>query len=109
VKAGTVDFGASDAALSDAALKDMPRRVVHIPTVGGAVVLAYNLPGFDGRIQLTPELVAGIYLGDITTWNDKRIAAGEPRRDHARGARSSPCTARTAAAPRTSSRSTCHR
>jgi phosphate transport system substrate-binding protein len=78
VKAGTVDFGASDAALSDAALKDMPRRVVHIPTVGGAVVLAYNLPGFEGRMQLTPELVAGIYLGDITTWNDKRIAAANP-------------------------------
>src|SRR6185436_18122064 len=78
VKSGTVDFGASDAAISDAALKDMPRRVVHIPTVGGAVVLAYNLPGFEGRIQLTPELVAGIYLGDITTWNDKRIAAANP-------------------------------
>ena len=78
VKSGTVDFGASDAAISDAALKDMPRRVVHVPTVGGAVVLAYNLPGFEGRVQLTPELVAGIYLGDITTWNDKRIAAANP-------------------------------
>jgi phosphate transport system substrate-binding protein len=78
VKAGTVDFGASDAALSDAALKDMPRRVVHIPTVGGAVVLAYNLPGFNGRIQLTPDLVAGIYLGEITTWNDKKIVAANP-------------------------------
>ena len=78
VKAGTVDFGASDAALSDAALKDMPRKVVHIPTVGGAVVLAYNLPGFDGKIQLTPDLVAGIYLGEITTWNDKKIAAVNP-------------------------------
>jgi len=78
VKAGTVDFGASDAALSDAALKDMPRRVVHVPTVGGAVVLAYNLPGFDARLQLTPDLVAGIFLGTITTWNDKRIAAENP-------------------------------
>jgi phosphate transport system substrate-binding protein len=48
VKSGTVDFGASDAAISDAALKDMPRRVVHIPTVGGAVVLAYNLPRLRG-------------------------------------------------------------
>ena len=78
VKAGTVDFGASDAALSDAALKDMPRKVVHIPTVGGAVVLAYNLPGFDGKIQLTPDLVSAIYLGAITTWNDKKLAAANP-------------------------------
>jgi len=78
VKAGTVDFGASDAALSDAALKDMPRRVVHVPMVGGAVVLAYNLPGFDGRIQLTPDVLAAIYLGSITTWNDKKLAAVNP-------------------------------
>ena len=78
VKSGTVDFGASDAAISDAALKDMPRRVVHVPTVGGAVVLAYNLPGFSGRLQLTPDVLTAIYLGSITTWNDKRIAAVNP-------------------------------
>jgi phosphate transport system substrate-binding protein len=78
VKAGTVDFGASDAALSDQQLKDMPRKVVHIPTVAGAVVLAYNLPGFNGTLKLTPELVSGIYLGKITTWNDKRLAAVNP-------------------------------
>jgi phosphate transport system substrate-binding protein len=78
VKAGTVDFGASDAALSDQQLKDMPRKVVHIPTVAGAVVLAYNLPGFNGTLKLTPELISGIYLGKITTWNDKRLAAANP-------------------------------
>ncbi|HTR97255.1 MAG TPA: phosphate ABC transporter substrate-binding protein PstS [Candidatus Acidoferrales bacterium] len=78
VKAGTVDFGASDAALSDAQLKDMPRRVLHIPTVAGAVVLAYDLPGFNGTLHLTPELVAGIYLGKITSWNDRRIVAANP-------------------------------
>ena len=78
VKAGTVDFGASDAALSDQQLKDMPRKVVHIPTVAGAVVLAYNLPGFNGTLKLTPELISGIYLGKITTWNDKRLAAVNP-------------------------------
>jgi phosphate transport system substrate-binding protein len=78
VKAGTVDFGASDAALSDAQLKDMPRRVVHFPTVAGAVVLAYNLPGSGRPLQLTPEILAGIYLGKITTWNDKRIVAANP-------------------------------
>jgi phosphate transport system substrate-binding protein len=78
VKAGTVDFGASDAALSDAALKDMPRRVLHVPTVGGAVVLAYNLSGLKGTLKLTPELVTGIWMGRISTWNDKRIAAANP-------------------------------
>src|SRR5439155_10739922 len=78
VKAGTVDFGASDAALSNDRLKEMPRRVVHIPTVAGAVALAYNLPGFSGSLQLTPDLVAAIYLGNITTWNDKRLAASNP-------------------------------
>jgi phosphate transport system substrate-binding protein len=78
VKAGTVDFGASDAALSDARLKEMPRPVVHFPTVAGAVVLAYNLPGLAQPLKLTPELVAGVYLGKITTWNDKRIAAANP-------------------------------
>jgi phosphate transport system substrate-binding protein len=78
VKAGTVDFGASDAAMSDQALQDMPRKVLHFPTVAGAVVLAYNLPGFDKPVRLTPELVTGIYMGTITTWNDKRIAAANP-------------------------------
>jgi phosphate transport system substrate-binding protein len=78
VKAGTVDFGASDAALSDATLKDLPRRVLHFPTVAGAVVLAYNLPGLKGALQLTPDVILGIYLGRITAWNDRRIAAGNP-------------------------------
>jgi phosphate transport system substrate-binding protein len=78
VKAGTVDFGASDAALTDAQLRDMPRPIVHIPTVGGAVALAYNLPGFTAALNLTPELITGIYMGRITTWNDKRLAAANP-------------------------------
>jgi phosphate transport system substrate-binding protein len=77
VKAGTVDFGASDAALSNAQLKDMPRRVVHIPTVGGAVALAYNLPGVN-VLKLTPDAIVGMYIGKITMWNDKRIAAANP-------------------------------
>jgi phosphate transport system substrate-binding protein len=78
VRAQTVDFGASDAPLSNAALKDMPRRVVHFPTVAGAVVLAYNLPGLPRPLRLTPEIVAGIYFGRITLWNDARIAAANP-------------------------------
>ncbi len=78
VKAGTVDFGASDAALSNDRLKEMPRRVIHFPTVGGAVVLAYNLPGVGGTLKLTPDAIVGIYMGTITTWNDKRVAAANP-------------------------------
>ncbi len=75
VKAGTVDFGASDAPLSNAQLKDMPRRIIQFPTVAGAEALAYNLPGFSGQLKLTPEVLAAIYMGKITTWNDKRLQA----------------------------------
>ncbi len=78
VKAGTVDFGASDAALSNDRLKEMPRKVLHFPTVGGAVALVYNLPDLKAPLRLTPEVLAGIYLGKITAWNDRRIAAANP-------------------------------
>ena len=78
VKAGTVDFGASDAALSNARLKEMPRKVLHFPTVAGAVVLSYNLPSVTQPLKLTPEAIVGIYMGKITMWNDKRIAATNP-------------------------------
>jgi phosphate transport system substrate-binding protein len=78
VRAGTVDFGASDAPMTDAVMKDMPRKVVHFPTVAGAVVLVYNLPGFDARLKLTPDLLAAIEMGKITVWNDPRLAAANP-------------------------------
>ena len=78
VKAGTVDFGASDAALSNQRLKEMPRAVLHFPTAAGAVVLAYNLSDVSAPINLTPEAIAGIFLGKITMWNDKAIAAANP-------------------------------
>src|SRR5439155_10571011 len=78
VKAGTVDFGASDAALSNDRLKEMPRKVVHFPTVGGALAIVYNLPDLKAKLRLTPEIIAGIYMGQITTWNDKAIAAVNP-------------------------------
>jgi len=78
VKAGTVDFGATDAPLSDARLKEMPRKVLHFPTVAGAVVLAYNLPSLKAPLRMTPEIVEGIYMGKITVWNDKRMAAANP-------------------------------
>jgi phosphate transport system substrate-binding protein len=78
VKAGTVDFGASDAALSNDRLKEMPRKVVHIPTVAGAVALVYNLPNVAGQLKLTPEAVTAIYMGKVTLWNDKVIASANP-------------------------------
>jgi phosphate transport system substrate-binding protein len=78
VKAGTVDFGASDAALSNQRLKEMPRTVLHFPTAAGAVVLAYNLPSVKEPLNLTAEAIVGIYLGKVTMWNDKAIAAANP-------------------------------
>ncbi|HUW91724.1 MAG TPA: phosphate ABC transporter substrate-binding protein PstS [Bacteroidales bacterium] len=72
-----VDFGATDAYLSDAEMAEMPAEVVHIPTCIGAVVIAYNLPGVTG-LKLTPELLEGIFLGDITKWNDKKLADTNP-------------------------------
>ena len=78
LKAGTVDFGASDAALNNDRLKEMPRRVLHFPTVAGAVAMVYNLPGFSGTVKLTPEAIVGIYMGKITMWNDKAIASANP-------------------------------
>lgn len=78
VKAGTVDFGASDAPLSNQKLQEMPRAVLHFPTVAGAVAVAYNLPGVTQQLKLSPETLVGIYLGKITTWNDKRIVADNP-------------------------------
>ena len=78
VKAVTVDFGASDAALSNDRLRELPRPVLHFPTVAGAVVLAYNLPELKARLRLTPEILSGIYMGRITAWNDRRIAAANP-------------------------------
>jgi len=73
--AKTVDFGASDAPLSDAEIQAMPAPVAHIPTVAGAVVMAYNLPGVGKGLRLTPEVIAGIFLGTITRWNDVHIAS----------------------------------
>jgi len=78
LKAGTVDFGASDAPLSDEETRSMPAPVVHIPTVAGAVVVAYNLPEVRG-LRLSGEVLAGIYLGEITRWSDPKIGALNPK------------------------------
>jgi phosphate transport system substrate-binding protein len=63
VKAGTVDFGASDMPLDDEKLKDLGKQIVQLPTVMGSVVPAYNLPSVSGEIKFTPEALAGIYFG----------------------------------------------
>ncbi len=76
-KAGTVDFGATDAPMPDADQAGM-RPALHIPTVAGAVVLAYNVPGVGPGLRLSGDLIAGIYLKQITTWNDPRIAKENP-------------------------------
>lgn len=72
----TVDFGASDTPMKDDDLKKAPGEIIHVPTVLGAVVLTYNLENFgDKRLHLAPDVVADIYLGKITRWNDARIKA----------------------------------
>ena len=73
LQAKTVDFGASDAPMSDDELSKSPSAIIHIPTCMGAVVVTYNLPG-DPTLKFTPDVVADIFLGKITKWNDKRIA-----------------------------------
>src|SRR5579872_1554520 len=73
--AGTVDFGASDGPMTDDQLKEAKVKILHMPTVLGAVVPAYNIPGVTGEVKFTPEALAGIFLGKITKWNDKAIAS----------------------------------
>jgi phosphate transport system substrate-binding protein len=78
VLAGTVDFGASDGPMTDEQLSQAKTKILHIPTVMGAVVPAYNVPGVSGEIKFTPQALAGIFLGKITTWNDKAITSSNP-------------------------------
>ena len=78
VTAGTVDFGASDMPMTDKQLQEAKAKILNIPTVLGAVVPAYNIPGVSGEVKFTPEVLAGIFLGKISKWNDKAIAAANP-------------------------------
>lgn len=78
ITAQTVDFGATDKFLTDAELKAAPGKLLHIPTVLGAVVVTYNLPGVAAGLKLSSEVVADIFLGKVTKWNDPRIAADNP-------------------------------
>ena len=73
ILAETVDFGASDGPMSDANLAKAPRKLLHIPTVAGADVVSYNLPG-DPQLKLDGPTVAAIFLGKIKKWNDPAIA-----------------------------------
>ena len=74
----TVDFGASDTPMNDESLGKAPGKLVHVPMTLGAVVLAYNLPDVKTGLKLTPDVIAGIYLGDIKTWDDAKIAKENP-------------------------------
>jgi len=78
ITAQTIDFGASDKFLSDEELKAAPGKLLHIPTVMGAVVVTYNIPGIAKGLKLNSEDVANIFLGKITKWNDKRIVDDNP-------------------------------
>jgi phosphate transport system substrate-binding protein len=75
LKNRTVDFGASDAPLSVEEEKEMAAPVVHLPMAAGAVALVYNLPSLSAPLKLTPEAIAGLFLGKIQKWNDPAIAA----------------------------------
>jgi phosphate transport system substrate-binding protein len=75
---GTVDFGASDGPMTDGELAQAKTKIVHIPTVLGAVVPAYNVPGISGEIKFTPEALAGIFLNRIKKWNDPAITQANP-------------------------------
>lgn len=78
VTEGTVDFGASDGPMNDDQLKAFQDKhgfpILHFPTVLGAAVPTYNIPGVSAELSFTPEALAGIYLGKITKWNDPAIA-----------------------------------
>lgn len=79
-RAGQVDFGATDAPLTSAEGGRLSRPTLQIPVIAGAVALSYNLPGVGTGLRLSPEVIAGIFQGGITSWNDPRIARENPGR-----------------------------
>ena len=79
VIAGTVDFGASDGPMTDEQLSQFTRgKLLHIPTVLGAVVPAYDVPGVTAELKFSPDVLADIFLGKITSWSDDRIKKLNP-------------------------------
>ena len=77
ISSRTVDFGATDGPMTDEQLKQAPGELLHIPTVLGADVVTYNLPG-SPKLRFTPDIIADIFLGKITKWNDARLTAANP-------------------------------
>jgi phosphate transport system substrate-binding protein len=82
VTEGTVDFGASDGPMNDAQMKEFQDKrgcaVLHFPTVLGADVPSYNIPGVNAELNFTPDALAGIFLGKITKWNDPELVKANP-------------------------------
>src|SRR5580698_1178504 len=78
LQSGTVDFGASDGPLSDDQLSQSKFKILHFPTVLGAVVPTYNIVGVTGDLNFTQKALAGIYLGQVAKWNDPEIAKANP-------------------------------
>src|SRR6202040_684960 len=76
--AGTVDFGASDGPMSDDQLKEAKFKILHFPTVLGAVIPIYNVAGVSGELNFTQKALAGIFLGTITKWNDPELTKANP-------------------------------
>jgi phosphate transport system substrate-binding protein len=74
----TVDFGASDGPMNDEQLKQASIPILHFPTVLGAAIPAYNLPGVQAELNFTPEALSGIFLGKVTKWNDPALTAANP-------------------------------
>ena len=78
LKAGTVDFGASDMPLNDQLLGQFKFKIIQFPTVLGAVVPTYNIPGVSAVLKFTPQALTDIYLGKVTKWNDSEITSSNP-------------------------------
>src|ERR1700679_3101421 len=78
LQAGTVDFGASDGPMTDDQLAQSKFKILHFPTVLGAVVPTSNIAGVSGDLNFTQKALSGIYLGTITKWNDPEITKANP-------------------------------
>jgi phosphate transport system substrate-binding protein len=78
VTAGTVDFGASDGPMTDEQIAQSKIKLLHVPTVLGSVVPAYNIPGVTQEVKFTPDILAGIFTGKISNWSDPAIAKVNP-------------------------------
>lgn len=78
ITAKTVDFGGTDGPMTMDQMTQAPGRIYHIPMVMGAEAIAYNVPGVSSGLKLTPDILAGIFLGKITQWNDPLLTAQNP-------------------------------